>query len=96
MRLRLAPQSRLKAEAVGRSQFQPDAHTQWFVKVMNDAQRQDIFASARGCASSLGSSQSLGTWKMANNARTDSAGAEWWPKLMQIRATLIAEIDAAD
>jgi hypothetical protein len=71
-------------------------HTQWFVKVMNDAQRQDIFASARGCASSLGSSQSLGTWKMANNARTDSAGAEWWPKLMQIRATLIAEIDAAD
>jgi hypothetical protein len=33
---------------------------------------------------------------MANNARTDSAGAEWWPKLMQIRATLIAEIDAAD
>jgi Phage terminase, small subunit len=27
MRLRLAPQSRLKAEAVGRSQFQPDAYS---------------------------------------------------------------------
>jgi hypothetical protein len=26
----------------------------------------------------------------------NSAGAEWWPKLMQIRATLIAEIEAAE
>jgi hypothetical protein len=26
----------------------------------------------------------------------NSAGAEWWSKLMEIRATLIAEIEAAE